>query len=167
MAAKYAAGHALMIGDAPGDYKAAEANHALFFPINPGAEEASWQRFYEEGIDRFLSGTFAGSTEGAAGRVRPLPARAAAVAGGGVRRGSGLGVRDSGSRAGLGEENTIFCNGALDMTGTIGGVVYVLTNPAMPGLTKIGQTTQEDIAARMSQLYSTGVPVPFECRYAC
>jgi len=59
-AAKYAAGHTLMIGDAPGDYRAAVANDALFFPINPGAEEASWQRFYEEGIDRFLEKTFAG-----------------------------------------------------------------------------------------------------------
>ena len=49
-----------MIGDAPGDYQAAVANKALFFPINPGAEEASWKRFFEEGIDRFLSGTFAG-----------------------------------------------------------------------------------------------------------
>ena len=49
-----------MIGDAPGDYQAAVANQALFFPINPGAEEASWKRFYEEGIDRFLAGTFAG-----------------------------------------------------------------------------------------------------------
>ena len=57
---KYEAHHTLMIGDAPGDYKAAEANHALFFPINPGAEEASWKRFYDEGIDRFLKGTFAG-----------------------------------------------------------------------------------------------------------
>jgi hypothetical protein len=36
------------------------ANNALFVPINPGAEEASWKRFHEEGIDRFLSGTFAG-----------------------------------------------------------------------------------------------------------
>lgn len=59
MAAKYPANHTLMIGDAPGDYNAAVANHALFFPINPGAEEESWQRFYEEGIDRFLAGTFA------------------------------------------------------------------------------------------------------------
>ncbi len=59
-AAKYAEGHALMIGDAPGDYKAAQANHTLFFPINPGHEEASWRRFYEEGIDRFLQGDFAG-----------------------------------------------------------------------------------------------------------
>jgi phosphoglycolate phosphatase-like HAD superfamily hydrolase len=52
--------HTLMIGDAPGDYKAAKPNHALFFPINPGKEELSWKRFFEEGIDRFLSGTFAG-----------------------------------------------------------------------------------------------------------
>ena len=57
-AAKYPPGHTLMIGDAPGDYQAAVANKALYFPINPGAEEASWKRFYEEGIERFLSGNF-------------------------------------------------------------------------------------------------------------
>jgi phosphoglycolate phosphatase-like HAD superfamily hydrolase len=50
----------LMIGDAPGDYNAAVANDALFFPINPGHEEASWTRLLEEGIERFLTGTFAG-----------------------------------------------------------------------------------------------------------
>ncbi|HEX5034683.1 MAG TPA: HAD hydrolase-like protein, partial [bacterium] len=60
MAKDYKPGHVLMIGDAPGDYKAAQANNALFYPINPGAEEQSWKRFYEEGIDRFLSGKFAG-----------------------------------------------------------------------------------------------------------
>ena len=49
-----------MIGDAPGDFDAAQANGALFFPINPSAEEASWERFYEEGIDRFLAGAFVG-----------------------------------------------------------------------------------------------------------
>ncbi len=59
-AAKYPADHTLMIGDAPGDYKASVPNKALFYPINPGAEEASWKRFYEEAIDRFLGGTFAG-----------------------------------------------------------------------------------------------------------
>ncbi|MDD3587842.1 MAG: HAD family hydrolase [Thermoguttaceae bacterium] len=59
--AKYPANHTLMIGDAPGDYKAACANNALFFPINPGAEEKSWERFYNEGIDRFLSDAFAGA----------------------------------------------------------------------------------------------------------
>lgn len=45
-------------------------------------------------------------------------------------------------------------------------IVYALTNSAMPGLVKIGKTTQADIALRMGQLYSTGVPVPFECVYA-
>jgi phosphoglycolate phosphatase-like HAD superfamily hydrolase len=63
MAAKYPSGRTLMVGDAPGDYQAAQANHALFFPVNPGAEEASWQRLYEEGIGRFLAGTFAGDYE--------------------------------------------------------------------------------------------------------
>ncbi len=57
----YPKNHALMIGDAPGDYKSALANDALFFPINPGEEEASWRRFFEEGAERFLRGEFAGS----------------------------------------------------------------------------------------------------------
>jgi len=60
-AASYAPNHALMIGDAPGDYKAACANNALFFPINPGEEEKSWKRFFDEGADRFFAGTFAGA----------------------------------------------------------------------------------------------------------
>jgi phosphoglycolate phosphatase-like HAD superfamily hydrolase len=58
MAKKYPPGHTVMIGDAPGDYHAAVANHTFFFPINPGAEEASWKRFHDEGIERFLSGRF-------------------------------------------------------------------------------------------------------------
>ena len=41
------------------------------------------------------------------------------------------------------------------------GIVYLLTNPVMPGLVKIGMTTQEDIDKRMKELYTTGVPVPF------
>jgi phosphoglycolate phosphatase-like HAD superfamily hydrolase len=57
-AAKYPPAHTLMIGDALGDYQAATANKTLFFPINPGAEETSWKRFFKEGIDRFLSGKF-------------------------------------------------------------------------------------------------------------
>ena len=52
---KYEPGHVLMVGDAPGDMKAARANDALFFPVNPGHEEESWQRFYEEAVDRFVS----------------------------------------------------------------------------------------------------------------
>lgn len=47
------------------------------------------------------------------------------------------------------------------------GIVYVLSNSAMPGLVKIGMTTRESIDARMKELYSTGVPVPFDCEYAC
>ena len=43
------------------------------------------------------------------------------------------------------------------------GTVYLLTNEAMPGLVKIGKTTSDDPQVRMSSLYSTGVPVPFEC----
>ena len=59
-AAKYDPNRVLMIGDAPGDYRAAAANQCLFFPINPAAEEASWKRLLEEGIEHFLNGTFAG-----------------------------------------------------------------------------------------------------------
>ena len=60
---KYEDSHILMVGDAPGDLKAATSNGILFFPVIPGDEEASWERFYEEGIDRFLTGRFAGAYE--------------------------------------------------------------------------------------------------------
>ena len=46
-------------------------------------------------------------------------------------------------------------------------IVYVLTNSAMPGLIKIGKTTHNDPQVRLSQLYTTGVPVPFDIEYAC
>ena len=46
-------------------------------------------------------------------------------------------------------------------------VVYVLSNPAMPGLVKIGWTGSEDAATRIAQLYSTGVPFPFKLEFAC
>ena len=42
------------------------------------------------------------------------------------------------------------------------GVVYVITNPEMPGLVKIGKTSQT-IEQRLRNLDTTGVPVPFEC----
>lgn len=47
------------------------------------------------------------------------------------------------------------------------GIVYVLTNPVMPGLVKIGMTERDEIDARLKELYTTGVPVPFECKFAC
>ena len=46
-------------------------------------------------------------------------------------------------------------------------IVYVLTNPAMPGFVKIGRTFLEDVNVRLTQLYSTSVPFPFELAFAC
>jgi phosphoglycolate phosphatase-like HAD superfamily hydrolase len=60
---KYDTDHVLMVGDAPGDLKAARDVGALFFPINPSAEEASWARFFSEGIERFFAKTYAGAYE--------------------------------------------------------------------------------------------------------
>jgi phosphoglycolate phosphatase-like HAD superfamily hydrolase len=60
---KYGADQVLMVGDAPGDLKAARDVGALFYPINPGAEEASWERFVNEGIGKFFSKTYAGAYE--------------------------------------------------------------------------------------------------------
>ena len=44
------------------------------------------------------------------------------------------------------------------------GIVYVLTNEAMPGLVKIGKTSGA-LEKRMRELYKTGVPIPFTCFY--
>ena len=60
---KYPPDRILMIGDAPGDMNAARANNALFYPINPGFEEGSWKRFYEEAVHAFLAGEYAGPYE--------------------------------------------------------------------------------------------------------
>jgi hypothetical protein len=46
------------------------------------------------------------------------------------------------------------------------GFVYVLTNPAMPGLVKIGSTDGDDAGTRIAQLYTTGVPLPFQIEFA-
>jgi len=60
---KYDNDKILMVGDAPGDLKAARANGALFYPIVPGDETTSWKRFFEEAIDKFISGQYAGEYE--------------------------------------------------------------------------------------------------------
>ena len=52
-----------MIGDAPGDMKAAKANDALFYPINPGDEVKSWKRFADEAFEQFINGRYAGQYE--------------------------------------------------------------------------------------------------------
>jgi phosphoglycolate phosphatase-like HAD superfamily hydrolase len=60
-AGRYGPDQALMVGDAPGDLQAARANGLLFYPIDPGTEDESWQRFFEEALPRFFAGTFAGA----------------------------------------------------------------------------------------------------------
>ena len=62
---RYQPDQILMIGDAPGDFRAAKENQALYYPINPGREDASWERFHREAYDRFLEGTYRGAYEDA------------------------------------------------------------------------------------------------------
>ena len=71
-AGKYSPERILMIGDAPGDFKATKSNGALFFPINPGREDKSWDRLFQEGLDRFFAGRYAGEYE--AGLVKEFDA---------------------------------------------------------------------------------------------
>ena len=44
------------------------------------------------------------------------------------------------------------------------GIVYCLTNPAMPSYVKIGTTA--NLESRLRQLDNTSMPLPFECVYA-
>lgn len=41
------------------------------------------------------------------------------------------------------------------------GYVYILRNPSMPGIVKIGKTTRS-VEQRCNELWQTGVPTPFE-----
>ncbi|WP_313554913.1 hypothetical protein [Miniimonas arenae] len=58
---RYAPGHVLMVGDAPGDRDAAALAGALFFPIRPGREVESWRVFADEALPRFVAGTYDGA----------------------------------------------------------------------------------------------------------
>ena len=60
---KYSGNKILMIGDAFGDLNAAKSNGILFFPINPGNEDLSWELFLKEGLKKFMDNTYAGSYE--------------------------------------------------------------------------------------------------------
>lgn len=62
----------LMIGDALGDLKAARAFGCRFYPIVPGAEEASWEAFNREVYEDFLAGRYTVDAEAA--RVRDFAA---------------------------------------------------------------------------------------------
>jgi len=55
---RYPAQAILMIGDAPGDLATAQSIGCNFFPINPGHEIESWQRFMDEAYAEFRSGGF-------------------------------------------------------------------------------------------------------------
>lgn len=60
---KYPDDKILMVGDAPGDLNAAKKNGVLFYPINPGMEENSWEQFFNEALDRFFKGSYKGAYE--------------------------------------------------------------------------------------------------------
>lgn len=60
---RYDKSKVLMIGDAPGDMKAARANGALFFPVFPGHEEDSWQLFFCEAAEKFHKGAYTADYE--------------------------------------------------------------------------------------------------------
>lgn len=48
----------LKIGDAMGDLEAARKNNVHFYPIISGNEERSWERFYLEAFNRFITGRY-------------------------------------------------------------------------------------------------------------
>lgn len=60
---RYLSNHILMIGDAPGDLQAARDVGALFFPVNPGYEEESWEHLVDIGMDKFFNNEYAGVYE--------------------------------------------------------------------------------------------------------
>jgi len=45
------------------------------------------------------------------------------------------------------------------------GFVYILSNPSMPNLLKIGKSDRDPTAFRADELYTTGVPQPFKVEY--
>jgi len=57
----YAPSHILMIGDAFSDYQAACSVGACFYPILPGEEESSWNRFLVEALPQFFRNQYEGA----------------------------------------------------------------------------------------------------------
>ena len=56
----YAPDHVLMCGDAPGDMDAAKKNGVFYFPILVKKEKESWEEFMAMGLNKLLSGEYAG-----------------------------------------------------------------------------------------------------------
>lgn len=50
-----------MTGDAPGDYKAAQANGVYFYPILVRHEMESWKEFKEQAVSRLLERNYGGA----------------------------------------------------------------------------------------------------------
>lgn len=63
---RYRPDRVLLIGDSPGDLTAAQAAGALFYPIVPDQEPASWRRFHEIVLDQFTSERYGGPSEASA-----------------------------------------------------------------------------------------------------
>lgn len=55
----YAPGHVLMVGDAPGDLKAAESAGVYYYPILVRFEKQSWQELIDFGFQTFCDGSYA------------------------------------------------------------------------------------------------------------
>jgi len=56
----YAPDHVLMVGDAPGDCDAAEANGVLYYPILVNREAESWAELRDTALARLQNGSYAG-----------------------------------------------------------------------------------------------------------
>ncbi len=61
----YAPDKVLMVGDAPGDSDAADANKVYYYPILVNREEESWKELCETGFDKLQSGTYGGEYQAA------------------------------------------------------------------------------------------------------
>ena len=45
------------------------------------------------------------------------------------------------------------------------GWVYVVTNPSLSGIVKVGYTTRQDVAKRLQEFDQAGLPYPYEVAY--
>jgi len=60
---KYDPDKVLILGDAPGDLKAARETGVCFYPILPGREAECWRQLLAEDMDRFFRGEYRGKYE--------------------------------------------------------------------------------------------------------
>ena len=53
----------------------------------------------------------------------------------------------------------------MEQTNRPQGWVYVVTNPSLPELVKVGYTTRPDVEARLREFDQAGLPYPYEVAY--